>query len=75
MVSPQKHHIFGVIYFEGHNEGHNFDRVGAPVHIVAQKKQFGSQLLIDISDEGKNLHKVIILTMDIPNDDNRSVHF
>ena len=38
MVSPQQHDLLRVVELEGHNEGHNFDRVGAPVHIVAQKK-------------------------------------
>ena len=52
MVSSEQNYLFGVVDFECHDEGHDFDGVGAPVDVVA---------LADVVQEQLELGGIVLL--------------
>ena len=52
MVSSEQNYLFGVVDFECHDEGHDFDGVGAPVDVVAEEDEFSLALgVVDFGQE------------------------
>lgn len=49
MIPSKQENFFGIIYFQGHNEGDHFYRVCTSIDIVSEKEEITFDIILHLS--------------------------